>query len=162
MLGGLVFGLVGVMLPLTNFTGSDQLETALAEAGTLGIGLLLAILIGKMFTFAVSSATGFIGGPIFPLLFIGGTTGVLVNQIFPDVPLAPRVHLHAGGGARLDRRRAVLDGAADRAAHPGRRAADRTDPDRRRDLVPHDLRAEVHRRRTAEHPIEAAAEDPPS
>jgi len=87
-LGGLLFGLVGVMLPLTNFTGSSQLETVLSEASTLGVGLLIAILFGKMFTFAVSSATGFIGGPIFPILFLGGTSGIIVNQIFPDIPLA--------------------------------------------------------------------------
>jgi len=34
------------------------------------------------------SGTGFIGGPIFPILFIGGTTGIIVNQIFPEIPLA--------------------------------------------------------------------------
>ena len=35
----------------------------------------------------MSAASGFIGGPIFPVLFIGGTSGVIVNQVFPDVPL---------------------------------------------------------------------------
>ena len=38
-LGGLVFGLVGVALPLTLFTGSDQLKTVVKDAGTLGVGL---------------------------------------------------------------------------------------------------------------------------
>src|SRR5208337_4498723 len=38
-LGGLVFGIVGVALPLTMFTGSDQLKTVLADAGTLGVGV---------------------------------------------------------------------------------------------------------------------------
>lgn len=88
VLGGILFGLVGVMLPLTNFTGSDQLGTVLSEGSTLGVGLLIAILLGKMFTFAVSSATGFIGGPIFPILFVGGTSGIIVHEIFPDIPLA--------------------------------------------------------------------------
>ncbi len=87
VVGGIIFGLVGVMLPLTNFTGSEQLDTALTGAGTLGIGLLLATVIGKMVTFAVSSATGFIGGPIFPIIFIGGMVGISVNAIFPDLPL---------------------------------------------------------------------------
>ena len=35
-LGGAIFGLVGVALPLTLFTGSDQLNTVLTDAGTLG------------------------------------------------------------------------------------------------------------------------------
>lgn len=88
VIGGLLFGLVGWVLPLTNFTGSDQLDTVLQNGSALGVALLVAILIGKMFTFAVSSGTGFIGGPIFPILFIGGTTGIIVNQIFPEIPLA--------------------------------------------------------------------------
>ena len=86
-LGGVVFGIVGVALPLTMFSGSDQLKTVLDDAGTLGVGLLAAIVIAKMVTFAVSQASGFVGGPIFPSLFIGGTAGVLVHQVIPGVPL---------------------------------------------------------------------------
>ena len=86
-LGGVVFGIVGVALPLTMFSGSDQLTTVLDDAGTLGLGLLAAILIAKMLTFAVSEGSGFVGGPIFPSLFIGGTAGVLVHEVIPDVPL---------------------------------------------------------------------------
>jgi H+/Cl- antiporter ClcA len=85
-LGGVVFGIVGVALPLTMFSGSDQLTTVL-HAGGLGVGLLIAILIAKMITFAVSQGSGFVGGPIFPSLFIGGSAGVLVHQVIPGVPL---------------------------------------------------------------------------
>jgi chloride channel protein, CIC family len=86
-LGGVVFGFVGVALPLTMFTGSDQLETVIKDAGTLGVGLLAVLVIAKMLTFAVSEASGFVGGPIFPALFIGGTAGVLVHEVIPGVPL---------------------------------------------------------------------------
>ena len=82
-----MFGVVGVALPLTMFTGSDQLKTVLDDAGTLGVGLLVVLVIAKQFTFAVSQASGFIGGPIFPALFIGGTAGVLVHAVLPAVPL---------------------------------------------------------------------------
>jgi len=85
-LGGVVFGIVGVTLPLTMFSGSDQLTTVL-NAGDLGVGLLVAVLIAKMLTFAVSQGSGFVGGPIFPSLFIGGSAGVLVHQVIPGVPL---------------------------------------------------------------------------
>ena len=87
VLGGLVFGIVGVALPLTMFTGSAQLKTVLKDAGTLGLGVLIATLIAKMLTFAVSQESGFVGGPIFPSLFVGGTAGVLVHQVIPGVPL---------------------------------------------------------------------------
>ena len=86
-LGGVVFGVVGVALPLTMFSGSDQLTTVLKDPATLGVGLIAAILIAKMVTFAVSQGSGFVGGPIFPSLFIGGTAGVLVHQVIPGVPL---------------------------------------------------------------------------
>ena len=86
-LGGVVFGVIGVALPLTMFSGSDQLNTVLKGAGTLGLGLLVATLIAKMLTFAVSQGSGFVGGPIFPSLFIGGTAGVIVHHVIPGVPL---------------------------------------------------------------------------
>ena len=86
-LGGVVFGVVGVALPLTMFSGSDQLNTVLSDAGTLGLGLLVVTLIAKLLTFAVSQGSGFVGGPIFPSLFIGGTAGVIVHQVIPGVPL---------------------------------------------------------------------------
>jgi H+/Cl- antiporter ClcA len=87
VIGGVTFGLVGVVLPLTLFTGSDQLSIILENVGALGIWLLVATLFAKMVTFAVSSASGFIGGPIFPILFLGGLSGVIVNQVIPEVPL---------------------------------------------------------------------------
>jgi H+/Cl- antiporter ClcA len=87
-LGGVVFGLVGVALPLTMFTGSDQLNTVLHNRGvTLGLGILVALVIAKMLTFAVSMMSGFVGGPIFPALFIGGTAGIAVHQAIPAIPL---------------------------------------------------------------------------
>lgn len=87
VLGGVIFGIVGVALPLTMFNGADQLKTELNRAGTLGLGLLVATLIAKMLTFAVSQGSGFVGGPIFPSLFIGGSTGIIIHQVIHAVPL---------------------------------------------------------------------------
>jgi H+/Cl- antiporter ClcA len=86
-IGGVVFGVIGVALPLSMFTGSDQLGTVIKDAGTLGVGLLIALVVAKMLTFAVSQASGFIGGPIFPALFIGGTAGVAIHEVFTSVPM---------------------------------------------------------------------------
>ncbi|HXD69554.1 MAG TPA: chloride channel protein [Gaiellales bacterium] len=87
MVGGVAFAIVGVALPLTMFNGGDQLKTELEHAGTLGLGVLAAAFVGKMLTFAVSQGSGFVGGPIFPSLFIGGTAGVMVHHVIPGVPL---------------------------------------------------------------------------
>jgi H+/Cl- antiporter ClcA len=86
-LGGTAFGLIGVALPLTLFTGSDQLKTVIKDAGTLGLGLLIAILFAKILAFALSIGSGFVGGPIFVSLFIGGTAGLVVHQAISGVPL---------------------------------------------------------------------------
>jgi H+/Cl- antiporter ClcA len=86
VIGGIVFGLVGVALPLTLFTGTDQLTTVIDDAATLGAGLLIAIVVAKILVFAVCEATGFIGGPFLVMLFIGGTAGMTASVLFPGLP----------------------------------------------------------------------------
>jgi H+/Cl- antiporter ClcA len=43
-------------------------------------------LVGKMIAFTMSQEAGFLGGPVFPILFIGGTAGLLIHALIPDVP----------------------------------------------------------------------------
>jgi H+/Cl- antiporter ClcA len=69
------------------------LKTVLSDASTLGAGLLAAIVIAKIFTFAVSQASGFIGGPIFPALFIGGNRGSLRPSAHSGCATRIGVHL---------------------------------------------------------------------
>jgi H+/Cl- antiporter ClcA len=87
-LGGIAFGLVAVAFPLTLFTGTDQLTTVIDDRAALGAGLLIAVVLAKILTFALSMSTGFIGGPFFPMLFIGGTAGVAAHLLVPGLPLA--------------------------------------------------------------------------
>jgi H+/Cl- antiporter ClcA len=44
-------------------------------------------LLAKVLMYGVSQSSGFVGGPIFPSLFIGGAAGVLVHVVIPSVPL---------------------------------------------------------------------------
>ncbi|NYJ08255.1 chloride channel protein [Petropleomorpha daqingensis] len=85
-LGGIAFGLVGVALPLTLFTGTDQLTTVIDHGAALGAGLLVAVVFAKILAFALCEATGFIGGPILVTLFIGGTAGTAVHLLIPGIP----------------------------------------------------------------------------
>jgi H+/Cl- antiporter ClcA len=50
------------------------------------VGLLLLLLLAKALLTSTSFATGFDGGPIFPLLFIGGTLGLAISQILAFIP----------------------------------------------------------------------------
>ncbi len=148
-LGGLLFGIVGVVLPLTMFTGSAQLKTVVSDAGALGAGVVVATMIAKMLTFAISQESGFIGGPIFPALFIGGTAGIVVHMVIPAVPVGPGVHLHARRSAWVAGSGAVLHGAARRVHDSGGSAADRACPDRRHYGVPGHGGREIPRREPA-------------
>jgi H+/Cl- antiporter ClcA len=85
-IGGLIFGLVAVALPLTLFTGTDQLPKVIDEGATLGAGLLIAVLFAKMLVFAVCESTGFLGGPFLVMLFIGGTAGTAAHVLIPGLP----------------------------------------------------------------------------
>jgi len=87
-IGGVTFGLVGVALPLTLFTGTDQLATVIHDGTTLGAGLLIAVVFAKILTFALCEATGFIGGPFLVMLFIGGTAGIAAHVLIPGLPFA--------------------------------------------------------------------------
>ena len=85
-IGGIAFGLVGVALPLTLFTGTNQLTTVIRDGAALGAGLLIAVVFANILVFAVCEATGFIGGPFLAMLFIGGTAGVSAHALIPGLP----------------------------------------------------------------------------
>ena len=85
-IGGVAFGLVGVALPLTLFTGTDQLTTVIDDGAALGAGLLIAVVFAKILVFALCEATGFIGGPFLVMMFIGGTAGMTAHVLIPGLP----------------------------------------------------------------------------
>ena len=86
--GGALVGLIAFALPLTATAGSVQLGTELQVSESLGVGLLAAVLVGKMIAIAISQSSGFLGGIVFPAIFLGGTAGLLVHSIFPFIPIA--------------------------------------------------------------------------
>jgi H+/Cl- antiporter ClcA len=90
-LGGLLLGLLGMALPLTLFLGSGSLVFVTDNAAELGVALLIVYVFAKMLATAGAQSTGFIGGPIFPMFFIGGTAGTVVHLLFPQIPVAVAV-----------------------------------------------------------------------
>jgi len=88
LVGGATVGLIAVALPLTLGAGQSQLETVIDDAAGLGVWLLVAVLVGKMVAMALSLGAGFMGGNVFPLIFMGGTAGVIVSLVFPEIPYA--------------------------------------------------------------------------
>ena len=83
---GATIGVMAFALPLTATGGSGQLAFATEHIMSLGLGLLAATLVAKMLAMALSQAAGFLGGSVFPMLFIGGTAGMLIHELFPAIP----------------------------------------------------------------------------
>ncbi|MFV0526640.1 MAG: chloride channel protein [Acidimicrobiales bacterium] len=84
---GVVIAAIGYALPLTLFSGRDQLTGILAGGAGVSVSLLAAVIVGKIVTFTLSMRWGFFGGPIFPLIFMGAVCGTLVHVAIPSVPL---------------------------------------------------------------------------
>jgi len=88
LLGGLGLGIAGILLPLTLFMGSDQLQVLINNYLEVSLTLLFILVVAKILLVTFSFSTGFAGGYIFPGFFIGGTLGILVFRLFPFIPLA--------------------------------------------------------------------------
>jgi H+/Cl- antiporter ClcA len=87
-LAGFILGLLGMALPLTLFQGSEGLVYVTENAVQIGAALLVVVIFAKILATAGALSTGFIGGSIFPMFFVGGTLGTVVTLLFPDIPIA--------------------------------------------------------------------------
>jgi chloride channel protein, CIC family len=86
IIGGLIIGLISSFLPLTLYSGQNQLLQIIHNPAAYGIGILLLIMLVKILLTSTSFATGFVGGPIFPLLFVGGTLGQVLSEVLTFIP----------------------------------------------------------------------------
>ena len=84
-LGGLSIGLIAFAFPQTLFFSETQIQTVIETGASLGVGLLLAIAVAKMFAISFTLHSGFLGGFIFPLFFIGANAGYAVSLLVPQV-----------------------------------------------------------------------------
>ena len=99
IIGGLIIGLIGSFLPLTLYSGQNQLLQIVHNPAAYGIGILLLMMLVKMLLTSTSFATGFEGGPIFPILFIGGTLGQALSEILTFIPQGVGVLAGMAGAA---------------------------------------------------------------
>ena len=84
-LGGLSIGLIAFVYPQTLFFSEEQIHTVIEAGATLGAATLLAIALAKMFAISFTLHSGFLGGFIFPLFFIGANTGLAIALLIPDL-----------------------------------------------------------------------------
>ncbi|EDX86516.1 chloride transporter, ClC family [Synechococcus sp. PCC 7335] len=84
-LGGLCIGLIAFFVPQTLFFSEEQIHTVIETGSTLGVTMLLIIAVAKMFAISFTLHSGFLGGFIFPLFFIGANVGLAIALAVPQV-----------------------------------------------------------------------------
>lgn len=85
-IGGLLLGVIAYYFPLTRYFGHHELNELLSLDAS--IGFLLAILVFKIIAISVTVTSGWRGGFIIPLFFVGGTLGMIIHYFFPEVSLS--------------------------------------------------------------------------
>ncbi|MBW4694994.1 MAG: chloride channel protein [Lyngbya sp. HA4199-MV5] len=84
-LGGLVIGLLALAVPQTLFFGEKEIQTIVETGATLGLTMLLVIGFTKMLAIGFTLHSGFRGGFIFPLFYLGATFGDAIALSVPDL-----------------------------------------------------------------------------
>ena len=84
-LGGLSIGLIALAFPQTLFFGEKEINTIVETGATFGITMLLSIALAKMLAISCTLHSGFRGGFIFPLFYIGAAVGLAISLAIPQV-----------------------------------------------------------------------------
>lgn len=84
-LGGLAIGLIALVFPQTLFFGEREIETIIETGSNFGVTMLLLIGLAKMLAISCTLHSGFRGGFIFPLFYIGASVGLAIALGIPQV-----------------------------------------------------------------------------
>jgi H+/Cl- antiporter ClcA len=88
MTAAVIIAAVGCFLPVLLFSGEMQIHRILEDPAGVGVTMLFLYAILKILLLALSFKSGYIGGPIFPVLFSSTMLGLALALIFPSVPVA--------------------------------------------------------------------------
>lgn len=100
---GLCTGAIAVVVPRIMGTGYDTLEAAML--GQLGMEVLLAVIVAKIFATALSTGLGMPGGLIGPILVVGGCAGgvlgLIGNSLYPEAASSAGFYVTLGMAAMM-------------------------------------------------------------
>jgi H+/Cl- antiporter ClcA len=85
---GLVIAVIGYFIPNLLFSGEKQIHTIIQNPSQIGVAMLLLMAVLKVLLLALSFKSGYLGGPIFPIIFSSTMIALALNLIFPGVPLS--------------------------------------------------------------------------
>lgn len=81
LIGGVLLGVIAYYFPLTRYFGHHEINQLLIN--DLSIWLLVSILIFKIIAISITVTSGWRGGFIIPLFFVGATLGLIIHHLFP-------------------------------------------------------------------------------
>jgi len=99
--GGFMLGCLALVLPQIHSTGYPVLEAALQ--GQLAVGLVFALMVGKILATSLTLGSGGSGGVFAPALFVGAMAGSfygsMVSVVFPNITAVASSYGMVGIGA---------------------------------------------------------------
>jgi H+/Cl- antiporter ClcA len=83
LIGGILLGLIAFYFPLTRYFGHHEINELLTN--DFSINMLVAILFFKIVAIAITVTSGWRGGFIIPLFFVGVSLGLILYILFPSI-----------------------------------------------------------------------------
>jgi len=85
LIGGILLGIIAYYLPLTRYFGHHEINELLVQ--DISVNILMALLVFKIIAISITVTSGWRGGFIIPLFFVGATLGLLIHHFFPSTNL---------------------------------------------------------------------------
>lgn len=82
VIGGMILGVMGTVLPLTMFSGEHQMRNIAQNGSKIGIALLIIVSLVKIVLTTICIESGLKGGHFFPIIFAGICLGYAFGMIF--------------------------------------------------------------------------------
>lgn len=87
VIGGVILGIMGTFLPLTMFSGEEQIYLLLDNGAQLGLMILILTSVLKIVLTNICIETGLKGGHFFPLIFSGTAMGYALSILLNMDPI---------------------------------------------------------------------------
>ncbi len=88
LVAGGITAAVGYFIPNLLFSGEGQIHDIIADPARIGAAMLVLMAVIKILLLALAFKSGYLGGPLFPILFSSTMLGLALSLVFPGVPIA--------------------------------------------------------------------------
>ncbi len=87
LFAGVIIAIVCYFIPELMFSGESSIHSIIMNPAHFGVAMLLIMAVLKIVLLALSFKSGYLGGPIFPTLFICTMVGLALSLMFPGIPV---------------------------------------------------------------------------